>query len=211
MNLTIISLADAYETEGDEQEVSPSSLLSSAVRAGIDNFKCAKSEYHVNFLKGKARHDHEHNTSRTYLVLNEDVAGCVMLEAPYDPDRLIVAYFTIGLSSIIIDAHDLASKRKKDIDKYNYSRDGSIGCYAIGEVCRSDAYSGEEISGSAILEMCANMLSEAQGIVGGRLVMVDSRECVFKKLYEPFGFKRLYVETPEWMGDVPLVTSYLKL
>lgn len=211
MNLTIISLADAYETEGDESEVSPSSLLASAIRAGIDNFKCAKSEYHVSFLKGKARRDHEHDTSRTYLVLNEDAADCVMEGEPYDADRLIAAYFTVGLSSIISDAHDLASKRKKEIDKYNYSRDGSIGCYAIGEICRSDAYSGEEVPGNVILELCVSMLSDVQGVIGGRLVMVDSRECVFESLYKPFGFKRLYTETPEWMGDVPLITSYLRL
>lgn len=212
MNTIIVPLADAYGSKRDEPDDSPSSLFASAIKTCIDGFKCDKSGYHVNFIKEKSKHDEDHDTSRTYLIVNKDAAvDAVRGNQNADATCLVVAYFTVGLSSIIVDERRLTKKKAKKVGSYHYSRDGSIGCYAIGEICRSDAYSSADMPGEVILGLCVDMLSEAQNIVGGRLVLVDSKECVFKALYEPFGFKELYVENAEKIEGVPLITSYYRL
>ena len=124
---------------------------------------------------------------------------------------LLAAYFTVGLSSVSPASKDVSGKTRKRLGEHMFKRDGSLGCYVIGELCRSGDFSAERLPGSALPAECLGAIRNAQAVVGGRVVLVDSRESVFAKLYGPTGFRKLEMTQQATEDGAPLVTSFLVL
>lgn len=63
------------------------------------------------------------------------------------------------------------------------------------------------LSGQQILNECYHALSIAARVVGGNLLIVECRECMYDNFYEKKGFKKLYNE----LSDEGLYTLYQKI
>jgi len=120
---------------------------------------------------------------------------------------VVAAYFTIAQNSI--DISQLSGKKKRKMLGAYPGRDSlnSIPSYLIGQLGRCDAYSGKELSGQQILDECYHAISIAARVVGGNLLIVECRECMYDKFYEKKGFKKLYDE----LSDEGLYTLYQKI
>lgn len=208
MKTLTIPLAEALGIIRDEGEDALSSLLACAVKTSIDGFECAKSDFHVNFLKDKALKYHTDEVSKTYLVMNADVFSDVLNDnTDADLDRLIVAYFNVGVSSLVLTSHGFTKKRQGRIRGRMFTRDDSVGCYVIGSLCRSDRYSKDDLSGFDILKMCLAVIKDAQKMVGGSFVLVESRRAVFESMYAKAGFEELYVSANKTGDGAEMIVS----
>ena len=83
----------------------------------------------------------------------------------------------------------------------------SIPTYLIGQLGRCDNYDKEDLSGQQILNECYHAISVAARVVGGNLVVLECRECMFDKVYGNKGFKKLYDE----LNEEGLYTLYQKI
>ena len=212
MNAITVPLADALGIGRDDGEESPSSLLASAIGKSIATFSCAKSEYHAEFLKNTALRHHLDNVSKTYLVLDADVlARAVQGDPGARADGLVAAYFTIGLSSLVLTSHGFGKKRQDKIRSRMFSRDESIGCFVIGSLCRADGCPKDSLPGRTLLEECLAVIAEAQERVGGSLVLVESRRSVFEAIYSPTGFRELYESKNKTADGAPMIVSGLNI
>lgn len=208
MNLVTICLSDVWrETEGAGEAPSVSAVLRMAVGA----FVCSKSSYHVDFLRRKAPEHSERNVSRTYAIIDVDALDdAVRGVGGYA--NIIAAYFTIGISSIVFDSHDVVSKKLRGkLEGGLVKRDESVGCFVIGEICRNDGFDRASLSGELILDECLGIIMEVNAAIGGRFVLVDSRETLLESLYAKRGFRKLYTTDHHTADGVTLITSALKL
>lgn len=173
----------------------------------VDAFECVRSSYHERFLKEKAFESCSRNTSRTYLLIDQNAFDdyCVTGQ---DASRIIAAYFTVGISSLSLSTERISKKKQKDLRKHLYPRDNTIGCFVIGELCRAGNRSKEELSGEYLLNECLTVIRQAQGYIGGRIVLVDSRRKVLDSLYGPFGFKELMLTGSNTNDGEELITSF---
>lgn len=170
------------------------------------------SPYHESFLKNCIEKYDKHNTSRTYIIIDsEELVG--KSYSAVDRSRVVAAYFTVGLSSISIEQSKVgfSSKKRKELKSHLFSRDETIGCFVIGELCRASNRSNAELSGEYILNECVSIIKEAQGWIGGRLILVDSRRALLESLYRPYGFKELQPTGKRTADDEELITSYALL
>lgn len=179
----------------------------------INSFTCKKSSYHEDFLKQKAAPNDAVNTSKTYILFNtnllEKLEHKVLSEE--EQEFLVIGYYTIGLASLNCEKESISSTTKKRLRNHHYRKDGAIGCFVIGELCRSDKYTNSDIPGSEILSACIGSIKEAQDIIGGRFVLVESRKAVFDALYAPEGFSVIELTESHKLGSDPLISSALKI
>lgn len=211
MNTVTIQLADALGIGRDEAEGSPSSLLSSAVKECMDGFSCAKGDYHANFLRDDALGYHLDETSKTYLMINADVLADVVSGNQDAAGRLIAAYYTISLSSIALENHAISKKKQKRMRRHMFKRDESIGCFVIASLCRSSEYTRDTLPGGEVLAECLATIKKAQEVVGGTLVLVDSRRAVFDSMYAKAGFEELYTLDKRADDGAEMIVSGLSI
>lgn len=205
----IISLSDIHQE--DDSSLDKSSLdVVEAIRSGIESFKCAKSPHHEDFLKKKAVDCSLHHTSKTYLMIDID-ALYEWIDTGNRADQIICAFFTIGISSISIIDEKISSKRRKKLKVHTFTRDDAIGCFVIGELCRADCVDRSSLPGLDILDACLGVIKNAQDIIGGRIVLVDSRNKVFETLYAKRDFKKLRLANNNTFDGEPLLTAALTL
>ena len=198
---------DTLYASGEEPEAQLVARLSNEVAA----FGCRRSPYHESFLKDRAAEHSRRNTSKTYLVLDgEALERFVNGEEVGSP--LLAANFTVAVSSVNpSNAQGASGKSRKRLGEHMFKRDGALGCFVIGELCRSDAFGADQVPGSHILEECLGVIRDVQGRIGGRVVLVDSRQSVLDSLYAPAGFRQLDMTELDTEDGVPLVTSFAVL
>lgn len=178
---------DALADAGFEQ-------LHKFVNDALSVFECQRSKHLQDFARTGIKRYSDHGHSKTYVLL-EVVDG-----KPID----VAAFFTVGLQSLSF--QDVSNSAKKRLfGDFTYA---STGAYLIAELARSDKYSSEMLPGEVILKEALDVIANARENVGGRFLMVDCQEMVFRALYEPNGFKQLRTANPpQSMPDVPFITA----
>ena len=192
-----------------------SKLLSRFFNDGIDSFICERSLHHTDFLRNKARGNEANGASRTYLLINSEALEA-FVAANDDGDGLnpadfIAGYFAIGLSSLDLSDKEFSNKLRKRLRSGAYTKDGVLGCYVIGEVCRSSRYTRRQLPGAAILEDCVQIIRRAHNIAGGRCVIVESRKSVYESMYAELGFDEMPIKGGQTDDGEDMVVSILGL
>ena len=165
----------------------------------FQKFSCQRETDLEDFLKDKAILYENTNFGKTYLILDKEELD--------KGSFIVMAYFTIAQKSVDISA--ISNKQKRKMLGSYPGRDNlkSIPAYLIGQLGRSDSYSSQQLSGTDILNECYNAISMAARIVGGNLIILECRECMFSNFYEKHGFKKLYND----LSKDKLYTLYLKV
>lgn len=176
----------------------------------IESFTCSKNPYHEDFLKRSAEAHSRHNTSRTYLLLDKQAVSDVVGYETID-GRAIAGYFTIAIMGIVPSELQTSNKVRKQIRNHMFDRNGAIGCYVLGELCRSDLTPSDKLPGSQILDYALSTIKKLQHAVGGRILMVDSRNVLYERLYAPAGFKKIGDAEFKTEDGEQLVTSFLAI
>jgi hypothetical protein len=127
------------------------------------------------------------------------------------PIDFIVGYFAIGLSSLDLSDDGFSNKQRKRLRSGAYTKDGVLGCYVIGEVCRSSRYSRKDLPGTAILEDCIQVIRQAHSIAGGRCIIVESRKSVYDNMYAKLGFNEMPIKGGITDDGEDMVVSILGL
>lgn len=212
MNIVTIPLADALGIERDEGQDAPSSLLTSALSKCVNGFACERSSYHAEFLRETAPKHHDEDISKTYLMVNSDVLADVVSGNPNaDTSKLVIAYFTIGLSSIVLSKHGIGKNKQDRLRGRMFRRDEAIGCFVIGSLCRSDEYTRDQVPGSLVLKECLAIIKDVQKMIGGTLILVESRRSVFRSIYEKAGFEEIYVSKNTASDGAEMIVSGLSI
>jgi hypothetical protein len=190
-------------------------LLISFINAGMDAFECERSPHHTDFIRNKAKGNELSGASRTYLLINSAIldktAEYGVVSEECKPVDFIAGYFAIGLSSLDLSNDGFSNKQRKRLRSGAYTKDGVLGCYVIGEVCRSSHYSEKDLPGTAILEDCVQVIRRAHSIAGGRCVIVESRKSVFDSMYAKLGFDEMPIKGGTTDDGEDMVVSILGL
>lgn len=169
----------------------------------IDNtfkkFSCQREVDLENFLIQKAIPYEKTNFGKTYLFIDMD-----RLE---NGELVVAAYFTIAQKAVDISKLSKGKKRKMLGEYPGRDSLNSIPTYLIGQLGRCDDYNGDSLSGQQILNECYHAISIAASVVGGNLVVLECRECMYDKVYDNKGFKKLYNE----LNEEGLYTLYQKI
>lgn len=213
LETSTIPLLDVIKHESDSADNKALSAFMNDLNYALTVFKCKNSVHHEEFLREKAISLEEKGASRTYLILNtEYVEKSVNLSATEDDKRsLIAGYYTIGISCIANNKWEASKRVRKILRNEPFPQDGSIGCYVIGELCRSDMILKDDLSGEKILSECLGKILESVSVVGGSLIRVDSRQSVLNSLYSPFGFLEVETTGNSTIDGESLITSVLKI
>jgi hypothetical protein len=148
----------------------------SELNAAFTAFSCKDKDVE-NFLKTKAMEHERRNKSRTYLLL-EDVG-----------ELRILAYFTLSLK-ILTFGSGLSKTAVQKIDGFNKNAKAAP-VLLIGQFGK-DAASVAGLSGNSIMSLCKYHLSNAQKIVGGRIVLAECLPAApVIQFYEQNGFRFL--------------------
>ncbi|MBC1501559.1 hypothetical protein HB943_13195 [Listeria weihenstephanensis] len=159
------------------------------------SFNCIKNTDVVIFLRDKAFDSELHHLTRTYLyTLNEEWLG----------------FSTISLKVLQIGALELAVKKKLIASSKSPKNTTEIPAYLVAQVAKNDSCSMEEFCASDMLTHAIQEIDNARGIVGGKIVILDSVNVdkVIEK-YESFGFMK-YGELfngPQWLQPMFLDIS----
>ena len=185
----VIPLGELLNAEYDQEKLEQS----------FQKFSCQRETDLEDFLKDKAILYENTNFVKTYLILDKEELD--------KGSFIVMAYFTIAQKSVDISA--ISNKQKRKMLGSYPGRDNlkSIPAYLIGQLGRSDSYSSQQLSGTDILNECYNAISMAARIVGGNLIILECRECMFSNFYEKHGFKKLYND----LSKDKLYTLYLKV
>lgn len=185
----VISLNDFYENLNKDKI-----LLNEIFR----KFSCQREKDLENFLHCKALDYELSDFGKTFLFFDIDK----FLDGDYD----VLAFFTIGYTSVDISAIS-KKKRRKMLGNYpGRDRLNNIPAFLIGQLGKNDNYI-YDISGETILNEAYSVLKKANVIIGGKLLVLECREKMFEKVYKKFDFNKLYEETDK--DD--LLTLYKKL
>ncbi|HBV82579.1 MAG TPA: hypothetical protein DEB74_07245 [Lachnospiraceae bacterium] len=189
MIYTVIPLGELLNEEYDQEKLKQS----------FQKFSCQRETDLENFLKDKAILYENADFGKTYLILDT--------EELKNANFVIMAYFTIAQKSVDISA--ISNKQKRKMLGAYPGRDNlkSISAYLIGQLGRCDSYSHQQLSGEDILNECYHAISMAARIVGGNLIILECRECMFSNFYEKYGFKKLYND----LSEDNLYTLYQKV
>lgn len=190
INYNIIPLGELLNKEYDETKL----------KKAFEKFSCQRELDLENFLRYKAITYDKTNYGKTYLIIDSD-------KLRDESEFCVVAYFTIAQKSLDVSA--ISKKKKRKVLGEYPGRDGlgSVPTYLIGQLGRCDDYTSEDLSGEQILNECYHSISIAAQIVGGNIIVLECRECMYAKFYEGQHFKKLYDD----LNDENLYTLYKKV
>ncbi len=169
------------------------------IQESFKKFSCQRETDLENFLVNKAIIYENTDFGKTYLMVDSDLLKHNVFS--------IAAYFTIAHTAVDISG---LSQKKKRAALGNYpGRDGLnfVSSYLIGQLGRNDTYTSRDLTGKQILDECYHAISLAAKVVGGRLLVLECRECMFENFYEKHGFKKLYDE----LNSEKLYTLFKKI
>lgn len=169
------------------------------IEQSFKKFSCQRETDLENFLVYKAIPYEKTNYGKTYLFVDKNKLS----ESKFE----ILAYFTIAQKSI--DISSLSKKRKRKVLGEYPGRDNlsSVPAFLIGQLGRCDNYNFNDIGGQQLLNECYHAISVAAKVIGGNLLVLECRECMYEKFYERQGFKKLYDD----VNDEGLYTLYKKI
>lgn len=172
----------------------------SKITDAFKKFSCQREHDLENFLLNKAITYEKTDIGKTYLCLDQE-----LLER--NDEFRVMAYFTIAMNAI--DLSSLSGKKKRKILGNYPGRDGinSISTYLIGQLGRCDDYTTEDLSGEQLLDECYHAISLAAKVIGGRIIILECRECMYDKFYQKHGFQDLY----NGVKDNDLYTLFKKI
>lgn len=190
INYKVIPLGEMLGKEYDER----------IIEKAFKEFSCRRETDLESFLAKKAIPYEKTNYGKTHLIIDAD-------KLEKENKFVVIAYFTIAQKSVDISA--LSNKKKRKLLGEYPGRDSlnSVPAYLIGQFGRCDSYSNEDLSGQQILDECYHAISIAAKVVGGNLLILECRECMFEKFYQKKGFKKLYDE----LNKEHLYTLYQKI
>ncbi len=154
-----------------------------ATRLVLQTFDCGINPEVQEFLSRKALQAEKLKSAITYLVFSSATSQ-------------LLGYFTLVLKPFSVARDKLSSKNRRLISRFaelnERTGEYTTALYLIAQVGKNFAIAGpERISGKALIDLALERLRAAQGIVGGKLVLVE-READRPKLldfYEACGFK----------------------
>ena len=154
-----------------------------ATQLVLQTFDCGINPEVQNFLARKALQAEKLKSAITYLVFGSATSQ-------------LLGYFTLVLKPFSIARDKLSSKNRRLISRFaelnERTGEYTTALYLIAQVGKNFAIAEpERISGKALIDLALERLRAAQGIVGGKLVLVE-READRPKLlafYEACGFK----------------------
>lgn len=186
----IVPLGELLSKEYDQKKL----------EKAFEKFSCQRELDLENFLRFKAIPYENTNYGKTYLIIDN-------IKLQEKAEFCVIAYFTIAQKSL--DISSLSKKKKRRVLGEYPGRDGlsSVPTYLIGQLGRCDDYTSEDLSGEQILNECYHSISIAARIVGGNIIVLECRECMFEKFYEGQQFKKLYDE----LSTENLYTLYKKV
>jgi predicted GNAT family N-acyltransferase len=164
----------------------------------IEEFCCAKDPDVESFLKKNAVNYERSGISRTYLyVINKE------------DDSDIVAYFSVGITATSFEG--VSGSRKSKVLGGTPGRDSQdhFGGIIIGEVGRSDKYSGSDLSGREIIADAEEIIEQGRKFLGGKIVYLDCREPLIQ-FYEKNGYTKV-VDSPYPSGFFKMFKTLPKI
>ena len=190
INYKIIPLGEMLNKEEYDEHL---------IEKAFKKFSCQREIDLENFLMKKAIPYENTNFGKTHLIIDIDKLN--------NGELVVVAYFTIAQKAV--DISKLSKNKKRKLLGEYPGRDylNSIPTYLIGQLGRCDDYNSCDLSGQQILNECYHAISIATRVVGGNLVVLECRECMYDKFYEKKGFKKLYDE----LSKEGLYTLYQKI
>ncbi len=140
----------------------------------LDSYSCPLNPEVEDFLKHKALQSSRIGASVTYLVVS--------------PSGSLLGYFTLLLKAFQIEASKLSSTNRRLISRFAEldARHNlyNAAVYLIAQIGKNFAVGTDTpISGSDLIQLAFKILRRAQGLVGGKLVLVE-RECKRTKLLD---------------------------
>ena len=190
INYIVIPLGEILSDEFDQKSIEES----------LKKFSCQLETDLEDFLSNKAILYEKSNFGKTFLIIDEE-------KLKKQHVFTVMAYFTIAQKSL--DISKISGKKKRAILGAYPGREklNSISTYLIGQLGRCDTYTKDMIDGQTILNECYYAISLAARIVGGNLVVLECRECMYDKFYERKGFLKLDTE----LNEKSLFTLYKKV
>lgn len=169
------------------------------IEEAFKKFSCQRETDLENFLVSKAITYENTDFGKTYLMVDADLLKQNIFS--------VAAYFTIAHTAV--DISKLSKKKKRAALGEYPGRDGLnfVSSYLIGQLGRNDTYTSNDLTGEQILNECYHSISLAAKVVGGRLLVLECRECMFERFYEKHGFKKLYNE----LNEEKLYTLFKKI
>lgn len=105
-------------------------------------------------------------------------------------DHGVKAYFTLSFKEIILDATCVSKSKVKKLDGISKNAD-NIRAFLLGQIGKADTC-GPEIKLDTLMNYVYQLLAEAQGLVGGRVILLECEDNdKLISLYENCGFERL--------------------
>ncbi len=132
-----------------------------------DGFDCGSDPLNL-FLKQTARQHAERGISRTFVLVDEDVA---------EP-KAIIGFFSLNLCQVKSEALPAAEARKLPRD---------VAGVRLGRLARSMAYRGQGI-GEVLLVAAMEKFMEIHQRGGGVGLFVDAKDQHAKEFYQRYGF-----------------------
>lgn len=169
--------------------------LRTLVENQLSQFSCANSDHHQEFARKKLLTADNNGISRSYVIIHQSSGTTVSL----------AAYFIVGLRALSL-KNLSKSQRVKLMGNWPSE---ALGAYYIAELARSDAFPSEVLSGRQILDSAIGVVRSARALIGGRMLMVDSKELVYSRLYSPAGFTKIGSAPAPMGSSQELVTSVL--
>lgn len=169
------------------------------IEDAFKKFSCQRENDLEDFLNYKSIIYEKSDFGKTFLFLDKTELS--------NGNFVVIAYFTIAQKSI--DLSGLSNKKKRKVFGEYPGRDSfnSLPAYLIGQLGRSDSFSGADLPGEVILNECYHAISIAARYVGGSVVILECREHMFEKFYKDKGYKLLY----DSLNDQKLYTLYQKI
>ena len=154
-----------------------------ATQLVLQTYDCGINPEVQDFLSRKALQAEKLKSAITYLVFGSATSQ-------------LLGYFTLVLKPFSIAKDKLSSKNRRLISRFaelnERTGEYTTALYLIAQVGKNFAIAEpERISGKALIDLALERLRAAQGIVGGKLVLVE-READRPKLldfYKSCGFK----------------------
>ena len=166
------------------------SMDQSELQSYLDTFSCSRDSDREDFLRNKAMIFEKKNMARTYLaIMDERIAG----------------YYTLSIRCLRVpDDLNVSTSLSK---KMNIDPDNNVAqSYLLGQLGRADySYKG---MGADLLEDALEIVKQANGLVGCRVVRVDCMDELIP-YYEQHGFKYLCVTDPA--EDKPPINQMVQI
>lgn len=162
----------------------------SEVDSRLRQFVCTRDHDREDFLHNKAIVFEKKGMARTYLAV---------------ADKMIAGYFTLSTRCLRVpDDRNVAKSLSK---KMNIDPDNNVAqSYLLGQLGRADySYKG---MGADLLEDAVELIKQANGIVGCRVIRVDCLDELIP-YYEQHDFKYLCITDPT--EDKPPINQMVQI